>query len=104
VGQEGEAAGGFNLIGDPVPVPDALQGDGGAIGEVLKESLDGPRLMVEPVLDKKAAVLIQNGELRVVLVSVTTDLIIHGSCTFLCLRARRKPNCDEGSGRCSAFI
>jgi hypothetical protein len=60
--------------------------------------------MVDPVLGEKAAVLIENGELRVVLVSVTSDPIIHGSCTFLCLRARRKPNCDEDSGRCSTFI
>jgi len=59
--------------------------------------------MVHPVLGKKVPILVQNGELRVVLVGVTTDLIIHGSFTFLSLRAHRKPNCDEDSGRCSAF-
>jgi hypothetical protein len=60
--------------------------------------------MVDPLLGNEASLLIQDRELRIVLVSVTSDPIIHGSCTFLCLRARRKTNCDEDSGRCSAFI
>jgi hypothetical protein len=57
--------------------------------------------MVNPLLLKQAALLVQDSELRIVFVGVTTDPIIHGSCTFLCLRARRKTNCDEDSGRCS---
>jgi hypothetical protein len=60
--------------------------------------------MVDPGLLPELAILIENGKLRVVLVSVTSDPIIHGSCTFLCLRERRKPNSDEDSGRCSTFI
>jgi hypothetical protein len=100
VGQEGEAACGFDLVGDPIPVPDALQGDGGALWQVLEESLDGPRLMVDPVLGEKAAVLIQNGELRVALVGIASDPIMrHGCTSFTCALSRH-----ECSGRCSAFI
>jgi hypothetical protein len=111
VGQEGDTACSFDLVGDPVPIADALKSHWGLVREVFQEGPDGAGLMVEPVLDEEAPVLIQDGELRVVLVSVTTDPIIHGICTFLCLRARRKTNCDEDSGRCptgakrgSAFI
>ena len=58
VGQEGNAAGSFDLIGDPVPVANALQGNGTAFREVLEEGLDGAQLMFDPLLGEKAAVLI----------------------------------------------
>jgi hypothetical protein len=33
VGEQGQATGGFDLIGDPVPIADALQGYGSGWGE-----------------------------------------------------------------------
>jgi len=100
VGQERQAAGGFNLIGYPVPVAEALQGHRCAFGELLQEGLDGAGLMVDPVLRDKLAVLVQNGELGIVLVGVASDPIMrHGCTSFTCALSRH-----ECSGRCSAFI
>jgi hypothetical protein len=104
VGKERQAAGRFDLIGDPIPVPHAFEGDGCTLRQVLQECPDGAGLVMNPGLLAELPILIENSELRVVLVSVASDPIIHGSCTFLRLRARRKPNCDEDSGRCSTFI
>jgi hypothetical protein len=58
--------------------------------------------MVDPVLGEKAAVLIENSELRVPLVSITSDSIMRHRCTsssFACVLTRH-----ECSGRCSTFI
>jgi hypothetical protein len=104
VGQERQATCSLDLVGDPVPVADGLQGNRSTFRHIFQEGLDGARLMVDPVLGEQIPLLIRDRELGIVLVSVASDPTIHGSCTFLCLRARRKTNCDEDSGRCSAFI
>jgi hypothetical protein len=65
VRQERQAAGGFDLVGDPVPVPDALQGNGSTFGQAFKEGLDGARLMIDSGLTTELAMLIENGELRI---------------------------------------
>ncbi len=108
VSQKGEAAGGFNLTGDPhrpgvlpgVPIADALQGHRRAFGEPLQESLDSAGLVIDPALLPELAILVQDGKLRVVLVGVATHSIIrHGCTSFTCALSRH-----ECSGRCSAFI
>jgi hypothetical protein len=100
VGQEGEAACGFDLVGDPIPIADTLQGDRGAWRKVLQEDLDSPWLVVDPLLGHEAASRIQDRELRIVLVGVTSDPIMgHGCTSFTCALSRH-----ECSGRCSAFI
>jgi len=58
-----------------VPGPDALQGDGDTLQEVLREGADGPRLMLDPGVGAQVASLIQNGELRIPLVGVASDPI-----------------------------
>jgi hypothetical protein len=100
VGQERQATRGFDLVGDPIPVADALEGDWGAWRKVLQEGLDGSGVMVDPMLGQRAACLVQDGELRIVLVGVTSDPIMrHGCTSFTCALSRH-----ECSGRCSAFI
>ena len=46
-----------------VSVPDALQGDGGTLREVLQEGAEGPSLMADPGLGAQVASLVQNGKL-----------------------------------------
>jgi hypothetical protein len=102
VGQERQAAGGFDLIGDPIPVPHALEGDRRAFGEVLQKSLDGAGPVINPGLLAELAILIENSELRIATMGVATHSIMRHSCTsfsFACVLSRH-----ECSGRCSAFI
>jgi len=61
------SASGFDLVGDPVPVADSLQGDRSTFGHVLQECLDGAGLVINPGLLAELPILIENSELRVVL-------------------------------------
>jgi hypothetical protein len=98
--QERQAACGPDLVGDPMPISHGLQGDGGSFREVLQEAFDGAWLVIDPELGERAPILIQDRELRIVLVGVASDSIMGHSCTsFACVLSR-----DECSGRCSAFI
>jgi hypothetical protein len=98
--QEGPAACRFDLVGDPIPVDDALEGDESASWEVLQKGLDGARFMIDPGLVLELTSLIENGEAGIVLVGVASDPIMrHGCTSFACVLSRH-----ECSGRCSAFI
>jgi hypothetical protein len=56
--------------------------------------------VIDPELGERAPILIQDRELRIVLVGVASDSIMGHSCTsFACVLSRH-----ECSGRCSAFI
>ena len=100
VGQERQTACRFDLVGDPIPVPDGLQGDGSAFREVLQEGLDRARFVVDPGLALELAILIQEGELRIATMGVATHSIMRHRCTsFICVLSRHK-----WCGRCSAFI
>ena len=48
VGQKGDAAGGFDLIHDPVPVSDSLESDGCAFRESREEDADGVWDVADP--------------------------------------------------------
>jgi hypothetical protein len=63
VGQKWNATGSFYLVGDPVPVADALQGDGSALREAFQEGLDGAPLVINPGLVMQLPSFIQDGEL-----------------------------------------
>jgi len=76
VGQQGQAASLLDLIDDPIPVADGLQGDRGAGREPGKEGPDGAGFVVDPRGLDEMAVIVQDREQRVVLVRVTTDLIM----------------------------
>jgi hypothetical protein len=101
VGEERQAAGGFDLVGDPIPVADGLQGHGSAFRKPFEERLDGARFMIDPGLVTQLASLIENGKVRIAFVGVTSDPIIRHGCTsfFTWLVSRH-----ECSRRCSTFI
>jgi hypothetical protein len=100
VRQERQATRSFDLIGNPVPVAHALQGDRGAFGQALQEYLDGAGLVIEAGLVTELAISIGNRELRIATMGVATHSVMSHSCTaFTCLVTRH-----ECSGRCSAFI
>jgi hypothetical protein len=98
--EEGKAACGFDLVRDPIPVSHALQGDWSSFREVLQETSDGAWLVLDPELGEQVPILIEDRELRIVLVGVASDPIMrHGCTSFTCALSRH-----ECSGRCSAFI
>jgi hypothetical protein len=66
----------FDLIDDPIPVADGLQGDRGTGRKLGEEGPDGPGLVVDAGALDGIAASVQDGEERVVLVCVTTDLIM----------------------------
>ena len=76
VGQQGQAAGLFDLVDDPIPVADSLQGDRSAGRELGEEGPDGTGLVVNASALNEVAEIVQDREQRVVLVRVTTDLIM----------------------------
>lgn len=76
VSQERDAAGGFDLIHDPVPVADGLKGHWSAFWELLEEGANGTGDVSDPGLLDKIPFLIQDGEEREVLVSITANRII----------------------------
>ena len=76
VGQQRQAVGLLNLIDDPIPVADGFQGNQGAGRKLGEEGPDGTAYMVDPSPLEHLTVLVSNGEQRVVLVRVTTDLIM----------------------------
>jgi hypothetical protein len=65
VGEERDAAGGLDLIGDPVPVADALQSDGRAGGELREEALNRVALMFDPGLAADVPTIVLDFELGV---------------------------------------
>ena len=97
-----------DLTRDPVPVADALEGDGSPFGEVAEQRLDGAWLVVNPLLGGEPSVLVQDGELRMVrpaLAGQARVVVASGSmmghrCTCLACELSR----HECSGRCSAFM
>jgi len=59
VGVEWDAAGSLDLIGDPVPVADALECNGGSFGELSEEAMYSSGLVVDPCLaDDMAAIVL----------------------------------------------
>jgi hypothetical protein len=67
MGQKRDAAGLFDLIHDPVPVPHGFQGDRRAWREAGDESPDGTGFVVDPGLLDGPASVIENSEERIVL-------------------------------------
>jgi hypothetical protein len=98
--EERQAAGRFDLIGDPVPVTDALQGDRSTFREVLQQGLDGAGLIINTGLTTELAMLIEHRELRITAMGIATHPIMRHGCTssFSCVLTRH-----ECRGRCSAF-
>lgn len=76
VGEKGDAAGGFDLVDDPVPVADSFQGDGCAFGKLGEEGLDGAWVVIDPHPVHDLAAWVANGEEGKVLVRVAAELII----------------------------
>jgi len=76
MGQEGHTLGGLDLVDDPIPVADALEGDGSSGRELGEERADRPRLMVDSHLFDEPSVMIEHGEDRISLVCVASDLIM----------------------------
>ena len=60
--QKRDTASGFDVIHNPIPITDGLQGDGGAGRELGEEGLDRPGLMVDPSPLDDLAVTIEDGE------------------------------------------
>ena len=101
MGEEGDTAGGLDLIGDPVPVADALQSDGGTGRELSKEGLDGASFMDHPRLADDVPTIVLDFELGVALVGIATDPIIAHAAPPVKTVGTSRHQC---SGRCSAFI
>ena len=98
--QERQATFSLDLVGDPIPVPHALQGDGCTLRQGLEEGLDGAWLVIHLGLLPELAILIENSELRIATMGVATySIMIHSCTSFTCLVGRH-----ECSGRCSPFI
>jgi hypothetical protein len=68
-----------DLVDDPIPVTDAFEGDRCAWGIVFEEIADGAGDVIDPHLLHETAFMVENSELRIPSMSVTTDLIIHGA-------------------------
>jgi hypothetical protein len=66
----------FDLIDDPVPIADGLEGDRGSLWEPGQEGPDGSWLVVDPGPLQGLAPVIENSKERIVLVCVTTDPIM----------------------------
>jgi len=60
VGEERDAAGGLDLIGDPVPVADALERNGCSFGELSEEAMYSSGLVVDPCLADDVAAIVLN--------------------------------------------
>jgi hypothetical protein len=73
MGEQRGAAGSLDLIGDPVPVADAFQGDGSMGGEVREEGVKSPRVVIDAETIEDKAVGILDLDLGVMLVRVTSD-------------------------------
>jgi hypothetical protein len=76
VGQKRNAAGFFDLVDDPVPVADGLEGDGRAFGELGEEGLDFARGVTDPNALNEFSSFVQNCKEREVLVGIAADRII----------------------------
>ena len=76
MGQQRRAASPFDLVHDPIPIADRLQSDGRSGWKLGQETLDGSPLVVHPGPLLRSTLRIEDGEERVVLVSVTTDRIM----------------------------
>jgi hypothetical protein len=57
----------FDLIDDPVPIADGLQGDRGSLWEPRQEGPDGAWLVIDPGPLHRLTVVIEDGEERTVL-------------------------------------
>jgi len=104
VGHPGQASGLFDLVDDPVPIPDAFEGDGSAFRELGEVIADGAAHVVDALLLPKLTGLIHDSEERIVFVGIATYAIMGHGCTSCCLRARGSRLCDEDSRGCGAFI
>jgi len=76
VSHERNATGGFDLVDNPVPVCDAFKGHWCAGGIILEEIPDGTGRVIDPYLLEKTSFIVENGELRELPMSVTTNLVI----------------------------
>ena len=76
VSQQREAAGGFDLFDDPVPVADCLECHGGATRERLQEGMDGSGDVADAGAVDEVPFGVQHSKHRIVLVGITTDRII----------------------------
>ena len=76
VGEQGEAACGFNLVDDPVPVADGFQSDRSAFGKLGEEGLDGAGVVIDPHPVHDLAAWAAYSEEGKVLVRVAAELII----------------------------
>ena len=76
VGQKGNAAGGFDLIDDPVPVSDGLERNGCAFRELREEGFDSARDVADPSLLDQVSPLIKGSKKREMFVGIATDRII----------------------------
>jgi len=73
VGQKRETARGFDLIGDPVPVADALQCDRSPVGQLGEEGPQSSAGVIDAESTKNMGSGILDLELGVVLVGVTAN-------------------------------
>ena len=76
VGQQGQAARLFDLVDDPIPIADGLQGDRGSRWQLGEEIPDGPPRVVHPRPSHRSPLTIEDREEGGVLVSVARDLIM----------------------------
>jgi hypothetical protein len=101
VGEERDAAGSLDLIGDPVPVADALERNGCSFGELSEEAMYSSGLVVDPCLADDMAAIVLNFDLGVPFVGVTADPIIAHAAPPVKMVGISHYQC---SGRCSAFM
>ena len=101
VGHEGQAATGFDLIHDPVPVTDRLQGDRGAGRKRLAELADGAELMLEASVAHRLAGRVDHAGERIALMRIQGHLIIGHAAPPVKLVG---PRCLQSNRGCCAFM
>jgi hypothetical protein len=62
VSQQGHTAGSFDLIHDPMPIADGLQGDRGAWWDGGEKGLDGTSCVIDPRALDDLATTVEHGE------------------------------------------
>ena len=76
VGQQGKAAGVFDLVDNPIPVADRFQGDRRAFRELGEKGRNGPWCVAKPPLLNERSTLVQNSKDGEVFVRIAADRII----------------------------